>query len=65
MDLNSSFTHLTPEDGCKVQQSKRFDITTQQDEDKSPNIPLHNTISSSKNLRQKLIQNIGNSSFYR
>ena len=53
MDLNSFFTHLTPEDGCKEQQPKRRDILSQQDEDKSPNTPLHNIIPSSKNIRQK------------
>ena len=54
MDLNSSFSHLTPEDGCKAQRPKRRDILSQQDEDKSPNKSLYNTIPSSKNLRQKL-----------
>ena len=36
MVLNNSFTHLTPKDGCEVQQPKRSDIPSQQDEDKSP-----------------------------
>ena len=31
------------EDGCEVQQPKRSDIFSQQDEDKSPKTPLHNT----------------------
>ena len=53
---NNSFTHLTPEDGCEVQQPKRSDIPSQQDEDKSPKIPLQKTtIPSSKNLGKKLV----------
>ena len=55
MVLNHFFTHLTPEDGCEVQQLKRSDIPSQQDEDKSPKTLLHNTIPSSKNLRQKFM----------
>ena len=54
MDLNSSFSHLTPENGCKAQQPKRRDIPLQQDKDKSPKIPPQKTtIPSSKNLRKK------------
>ena len=57
MVLNNSFTHLTPEDGCEVQQQKRSDIPSHQDEDKSPKIPLHKiNIPSSKNLRKKLLR---------
>ena len=44
----------TPEDGCKEQQPKRCDISSHQDEDKSPNNSLYNTIPSSTNLRKKL-----------
>ena len=55
MVSNNSFTHLTPEDGCEVQQPKRSDIPSQQDEDKSPKTPPHNTIPSSNNLRQILL----------
>ena len=42
MEPDSSFPQKTPEDGCKVQQSKYCDILSQQDEDKSPNNSLYN-----------------------
>ena len=44
MVLNNSFIHLTPEDGCEVQQPKRSNIPSQQDEDKSPKTPLQNSV---------------------
>ena len=42
MESTSSFPQKTPEDGCKVQQPKRCDILSHQDDDKSPNKSLYN-----------------------
>ena len=53
MEPTSSFPQITPEDGCKAQQPKRRDISSHQDEDKSPTNSLYNTIPSSTNLRKK------------
>ena len=53
MFLNNSVTHLTPEDGCEVKQPKPSKLSSQQDEDKSPNNYSNNTIPSSTKLRIK------------
>ena len=49
MEPTFSFPHTTPEDSFRVQQPKRSDFPSHQDEDKSPKIPTQNN---NKAIRQ-------------
>ena len=48
----------SPDEGYRVQWPKRRELSSQQDEDKSPNNYSNNTIPSSTKLRKKLPSNM-------
>ena len=50
---STSISRTPPDDGHMEQWPKRRELSSQQDEDKSPNNYLHHTIPSSTKLRKK------------